>query len=726
MQPGHRIAQYEIKKSVGAGGMGEVFAARDTNLDRDVAVKVLPGELADNPSRLARLEREAKAIAALSHPNILAVYDFGTDTDGTAYVVTELLKGETLRERLDGGIPAARKVADYGRQIARGLAAAHDRGIVHRDLKPENLFLTEEGRVKILDFGLATAAAEGSGNVVDSGATMDLANDSKLTAPGAVLGTVDYMSPEQVRGQATDARSDLFSFGTVLYELVSGQKPFHRETGAETMTAILREDPIDLASLGLDLPPALVAIIRRCLEKRPGERFHSAHDLAFSLEALSGSTLSTGSAAALADIEGPRRRFGAATLAGLVLAGLLVGASAAWFLRPEPPAGSDVSYTSLSSRRGTVTNARFSGDGSVIYSAAWADEPLNVFTTSADSRSSTSLDLAGTDLLSVSSSGELAVAMDRRHLLGWESYGTLAIAQPGGAAPRPILENVGVADWSPDGQNLAVAHQVDGVVRLEYPIGTVLYEAPGWISALRVHPDGDRIVFADNPLRGDNVSRIKIVHRDGRIEDLGRGGIWDLVWDLDGESLLASSGNQLYRVRSGQEREQIIGIPSSLKILDISPSGRMLIAAAGVRRELIGRAPGAAEEMNLSWLDWSTRRPSAGTGSGCCSRKATISAGTATPSSCGTRTVPPRCNWALARSSPWRRTSCGWPTRPDAGCAIPPERNRSSSRPTAWTRACASTRSRWMAPRPPQLSRPRVFHWPPTAMWSRAMAGFSW
>ncbi|MBE0566483.1 MAG: protein kinase [Krumholzibacteria bacterium] len=621
MQPGRRIAQYEIKDRIGAGGMGEVFAARDTNLDRDVAVKVLPGELADNPSRLARLEREAKAIAALSHPNILAVYDFGTDADGTAYVVTELLTGETLRERLAGSPLPVRKATDYGRQIARGLAAAHDRGIVHRDLKPENLFLTHEGRVKILDFGLATAAAARSDSPSDIGATIDLDSGTKLTAPGAVLGTVDYMSPEQVRGQPTDARADIFSFGTVLYELVSGRKPFQRETGAETMTAILREDPADLATSGRDLPPALVAIIRRCLEKRPGERFHSAHDLAFSLEALSGSTVASGSAiasgpgSAQTGVGGPRRRYGAATLLGLVLAGLVVGAAAAWFLRPAPPAGTDAQYMRISSRRGTVTNARFAGgEGVAIYSAAWADEPLNLFRGSGDSRSSPTLGLPGCDLLSVSPSGELAVALDRRQTLGWEAYGTLAVAQPGGAAPRPVLENVGVADWSPDGQNLAVAHQVDGVVRLEYPIGTVLYEAPGWISALRVNPDGERILFADNPLRGDNICRAKIIHRDGRIEDLGFGGVWGLLWDRDGEAVIASGGQRVFRLRPGRERELLTAAPVSLKLLDLDPSGRMLVAAAAVRRELIGRAPGAAEETNLSWQDWSTPATISGDG----------------------------------------------------------------------------------------------------------------
>ncbi len=606
MQPGQTIAQYQIKARIGAGGMGEVFEARDTNLDRDVAVKVLPRELADNASRLARLEREAKAIAALSHPNILAIYDFGT-ADGTAYVVTELLKGETLRERLTHGAMSHRKATDYGRQIARGLAAAHDKGIVHRDLKPENIFLTHEGRVKILDFGLATAAGPDVDSDPQEGATIDMSADTRLTEPGTVLGTVDYMSPEQVRGLPTDARSDLFSFGSVMYELVGGQKPFSRETAAETMTAILREEPADLATLALELPPALAAIIRRCLEKRPGERFHSAHDLAFSLEALSGSSVSTGTAAALAGIDSPGRRSGAGIVVGLLLVGLVVGAAAAWFLRPTPPNGSQVRFTALSSRRGTVTNARFTGgDETGIYSAAWADEPLRLFPASVGTRTSPPLNIGDCDLLSVSSEGELAISLDRHQALGWEAYGTLSVAQPGGAAPRPVLENVGVADWSPDGKALAVSHEVDGEVRLEYPIGTVLYESPGWISEIRVHPDGDRVLIADNPLRGDNIAQARIIHRDGRVEDLGLGCAWGVLWDKDGKSVLAANGLGVTRTHPGHDPVQILSTPVSMRLLDIAPSGRMLVAIASVRREIFGREPGANDEKNLSWQDWST------------------------------------------------------------------------------------------------------------------------
>jgi serine/threonine protein kinase len=605
IQPGTKLSHYRIAESIGAGGMGEVYRAWDTNLERDVAVKVLPRDLAENPLNLARLEREAKAIATLSHPNILAVFDFGSEDD-TAFIVTELLDGASLRERLEQGPLPARKAAEYGRQIARGLAAAHDKGIVHRDLKPDNIFLSETGRVKILDFGLATAGPgpdPAGDQTVQINATM-----TNLTTPGTVLGTVDYMSPEQVRGQSTDNRSDLFSFGSVLYEMIGGTRPFHRETHAETMTAILKEEPAELATLAADVPPALAAIIRRCLEKHPGERFHSAHDLAFSLEALSGSAVSTGSAAALADVPGPRRRPGIVAMALLVVVGMLIGAGGAFLLKPGSEPHTVHSFQSLTTRRGTVTNSRFLGSEGGLFSASWEGGPIRLYPASPGTRTSDPLNMVPAQLLSISSSGEIALALDRRNTVGFETPGTLATAPPGGGAPRPILENVQVADWSPDGKSLAVAHEVGGIVRLEYPIGTVLYESPGWISDLRVHPDGDRILIADCPGRGDNVAVVRVVSTTGEVQSLRAGGSWGVLWAVNGQDILYSSGREVYTIRPGQERRLTYASPINIHLLDISATGQIACAAATVRREISARASGAATETNLSWLDWSTPR----------------------------------------------------------------------------------------------------------------------
>jgi eukaryotic-like serine/threonine-protein kinase len=280
LQSGSRLGPYEVVGLLGSGGMGEVYRARDPRLAREVAIKVLPEETAD-PKRLRRFEQEARAAGALNHPSVLAVYDVGTE-DGAPYVVSELLEGHTLKVRLEGGALPVHKALDHALQIARGLAAAHDKGIVHRDLKPENVFITNDGRVKILDFGLAKLTRPAP--LVQEG---DQRTAAGATESGMVLGTVGFMSPEQVRGEEVDARSDIFSLGAVLFEMLSGARAFRRDSAVETMNAILKEDPPDLSGTGRGISPGVTRIVRRCLEKRPGDRFHSAHDLALALEAVS-------------------------------------------------------------------------------------------------------------------------------------------------------------------------------------------------------------------------------------------------------------------------------------------------------------------------------------------------------------------------------------------------------------------------------------------------------
>ncbi|HYI11095.1 MAG TPA: serine/threonine-protein kinase, partial [Thermoanaerobaculia bacterium] len=284
LTPGTRLGPYEIVARIGSGGMSEVYRAHDTRIRRDVALKVLPPAFAKYADRMHRFEQEARAAGALNHPNLLTIFDTGT-SDGRPYIVTELLEGQTLRSCMrDNGVPVKipiRKAVDYAIQIANGLAAAHERGIVHRDLKPENLFLTRDGRVKILDFGVAK---------LRSTEDFALADDDTMeqdTSPGTVIGTVGYMSPEQVRGQSVDGRSDIFSLGTLMYEMVAAEHPFRSDSPADTMSAILREDPADLASLNANVTPGLDRVIRHCLEKSPEQRFQSARDLAFHLDMLS-------------------------------------------------------------------------------------------------------------------------------------------------------------------------------------------------------------------------------------------------------------------------------------------------------------------------------------------------------------------------------------------------------------------------------------------------------
>jgi len=334
LNPATKLGPYEIVAPLGAGGMGEVYRARDTRLDRDVAIKVLPETLASDPAALARFEREAKSVAALSHPNILAIHDVGTHAH-VMYAVTELLEGASLRERLDRGALAPRRAIDTAVQIAHGLAAAHEKGIVHRDLKPENVFVTTDGRVKILDFGLAKSAAPAAVSQ-----TM-----TEGTTPGAVLGTVGYMAPEQVRGQAADQRSDIFALGAVLYEALTGTRAFRRDSPADTLSAILKEDPPELSSRVSGVAPALDAIVRRCLEKQPSDRFHSAHDLALALQAVSGAAASGSQMAAVAPRRTARRIVQAAGGAALIVAAVAAGWVARGRSLEAPPESIETRFT---------------------------------------------------------------------------------------------------------------------------------------------------------------------------------------------------------------------------------------------------------------------------------------------------------------------------------------------------------------------------------------------
>ncbi len=313
---GSRLGPYEILGQIGAGGMGEVYRARDPRLGRDVAIKVLPASFSADADRLRRFEQEAKAAGLLNHPNITIVYDIGA-SDGAPYVVQELLEGETLRAELAGGRFSPRKAIDYALQIAHGLAAAHDKGIVHRDLKPENLFVTGEGRVKILDFGLAKLTQAETG----SGPQTNLPTATAGTEPGLVMGTLGYMSPEQIKGKPADSRSDIFAFGAILYEMLSGKRAFHADSAGETMAAILKEDPPDLSVTNQNISPGLERVVRHCIEKNPERRFHSAHDLAFDLEALSGT--SGLSAAPAASVLRSRRAGRLAILGALAVLGFI-------------------------------------------------------------------------------------------------------------------------------------------------------------------------------------------------------------------------------------------------------------------------------------------------------------------------------------------------------------------------------------------------------------------
>ncbi len=301
--PGTALGPYAIIGSIGAGGMGEVYRARDPRLGREVAIKILPAQFAADPERLRRFEQEARAAAALNDPNLLAIYDLGTQSNGAPYIVSELLEGETLRDRLRAGPIPMRKAIEYAAQIARGLSAAHDKRIVHRDLKPENIFITKEGRAKILDFGLAKLTERNIGDENTFAPTGEAG-----TTPGMVIGTIGYMSPEQVRGKEADPRSDIFSFGAIFYEMLSGKRAFRGESTADTLSAILKEEPPELTETNRAVSPAIERLVRHCLEKNPEERFQSARDIAFDLESLSNVSSGTLAASAASAWSPSRRR----------------------------------------------------------------------------------------------------------------------------------------------------------------------------------------------------------------------------------------------------------------------------------------------------------------------------------------------------------------------------------------------------------------------------------
>ncbi len=515
--------------------------------------------------------------------------------------MTELLEGETLRVRLLSGSLPVRKAVDYAIQIAKGLAAAHEKGIVHRDLKPENLFLTKDGRVKILDFGLAKLTRpEGQ-----SPPQTNLPTASG-TEPGVVLGTLDYMAPEQVKGKPTDARSDIFAFGSVLYEMLSGARPFRRDTVAETMSAILNEEPPDLSASNKNVPPGLERVVRHCLEKNPEERFHSAHDLAFDLQALSGSAPAAAAAAARGvAISRPRRwlLLGGALALAVTATALLLGRGT---VELEPP-----SFRQITFRRGTIYAARFAPDGqTIVYSAAWDGGPMEIFVSRPESPESRPFGLVGAEVLSVSRSGDMAVSLDRR-VPGFRRLGTLAqVSVAGGAAPREILERVEWADWAPDGKTLAVSLAGAGKSRIEYPVGKSVYETSGWVSHLRVSPDGELVAFDDHPTPGDDGGSIAVVDRSGKKQVLSPAfsSAQGLAWSIDGRLWFTATpvggDRAIYSTTRSGKASPRVRVPGSLLLQDISREGRMLVTRDTHRLELVGLARGDSKERDLTWLGW--------------------------------------------------------------------------------------------------------------------------
>jgi Tol biopolymer transport system component len=583
LAPGTHLGPYEVLAPLGAGGMGEVYRARDERLGREVAVKVLPEDAWADSDRLRRFEQEAKATGALNHPNLLAVFDTGQH-EGHPYVVFELLEGTTLRQVVGHAALPPRKAVEYAVQITRGLAAAHEKGIVHRDLKPENLFVTKDGRVKILDFGLAKLRPTLDPNAPRS----EGGSVSTATGAGVVFGTVGYMSPEQVRGDPADHRSDIFSFGSLLYEMLSGRRPFSGETAAEVMTAILKEDPPEPANP--DVPAGLEGVVRRCLEKRPEERFQSARDIGFALEAVSGAR-STEKPRAL---RGP---LAAALAAGAMIGGVAVlgGAVWKWPRPPEPPAFKQVTF-----RRGSIAEARFAPDGqTIVYGAAVEGRRNRLFSARLGSPEVRPLDLPEGDIAAISASGEMAIVLSRSY--SSRMPGTLARVSLAGGAPRELAEKVSMADWGPDGRELAVVRHDGPKPRLEFPIGKVLYESDYGIKFPRVSPKGDRVAFLTLGKKGLVVC---VVDLSGKTTTLAAGqGLWGLAWSPRGDEVWFTDWDLMRAVTLAGKERILTRVPGPITINDVSPDGRVLVTMGQQYNGLVVGGPGETRDRDLAWFE---------------------------------------------------------------------------------------------------------------------------
>jgi WD40 repeat protein len=608
LSKGTRLGPYEILSPLGAGGMGEVYRAKDPRLGRDVAIKVLPASFSQDADRLRRFEQEARAAGILNHPNITAVYDIGQH-DGAPYVVQELLEGETLRSALAIGKLSQRKAIDYALQITHGLAEAHEKGIVHRDLKPENVFVTKGDRVKILDFGLAKLTHQEEG-----GQATNLPTASAGTEPGVVMGTLGYMSPEQVRGKPADARSDIFSFGAILYEMLSGRRAFHGDSAADTMSAILREEPPDLSVTNQNVSPALERIVRHSIEKNPERRFHSAHDLAFDLEALSSASGKSIAMPGKALSRALPRRLAAAAAVAAVVAALAIaffaGARIAGSRNSDAPI-----FHRLTFRHGNVLSARFAPDGqTVVYGAAWEGKPAELFLVRTDSAESRLQGVSRANVLSVSSKGELALLLKKGSYLTPFGTGTLARLPLGGSAPREILEGAVYADWAPNGEDMAVVRETsEGKNRLEYPIGNVLEES-FFLDKIRVSPSGDLVAYTE--WGADNRGAIRVIDRKGAKRTLTKG--WRILrspeWSrATGEIFFVAgktTADAALRAVSlaGRERVLLSTVGGSLILHDVAADGRLLLERGTSRGGVSCLAPGENRERELGWLDGSRLR----------------------------------------------------------------------------------------------------------------------
>ncbi|MGA3210914.1 MAG: protein kinase [Terriglobales bacterium] len=605
---GRSINHYAIIEKLGEGGMGVVYKAHDSHLHRSVALKVLPPEKVADPERKRRFVQEARAASALNHPNIVTVHDID-QSDGLDFIAMEYVEGKTLDEGIGRRGLKLDEALRYAIQIADALAKAHAAGIVHRDLKPGNVMVTEDGRVKVLDFGLAKLTE------TTAGPEDETHTERQSTELGVIVGTASYMSPEQAEGKKVDARSDIFSFGSLLYEMLTGRRAFRGDTPALTLAAILKEEPPALSTIAKDISPELERIIARCLRKDPNRRFQHMDDVKIALEELQEESTSRKlTTSEVRPLGQPRKQWPSA--AALACAALLAVALVmlAYLFASRTSSSHASTYTQITFRRGFLQNARFGPDGEmVLHSGEWQGSPNELFQGRFDSPFSRPVGLTDATIAAVSSTGELAVIMGCQRYFFWFCRGTLARVPLTGGSPRPILDNTAYADWSPDGKNLAVVRYSPGEYRLEYPIGKVLYRASYWLASPRFSPRGDRIAFIEHPMGGDD-GWISVADLQGNVKVLSAGwnGIWGLAWSPTGDEVWfaackwgVSEPDSLYATTLSGRVRTVASYPGTVRLHDISAKGRVLLSKESWRGELHGFFRGSDRDRDLSWLDWS-------------------------------------------------------------------------------------------------------------------------
>ncbi len=594
LAPRTKLGPYEILAPLGAGGMGEVYRARDARLGRDVAIKMVLPEYASDPDRLRRFEQEARAAGALAHPNVLTVYDVGHH-EGSPYLVTELLEGETLQTHMGKGALSLRSALEVGGQVAAGLAAAHERGITHRDLKPANIFITKEGIAKILDFGLAKLLRPTS---EEEGRTDSTVAES--TEADVRLGTAPYMSPEQASGKGVDFRSDQFSLGIVLYEMLAKTRPFKGDTAAELLAAIIREDPEPLERKAPSVPAPARWIVERCLAKEPSGRYAATRDLARDLETarmhLSEGTATTSQVR-------PRRTRWLGAAGGL---GLALGLGSGWVIGHAGSKTAAPRFHRITYRHGSVHLARFTSDGQdIVYSAAWDGRPPEIFTARANGTLSRPLGVQKADLLAVSPKGEIAVSL----LKDWPAVGkrTLAVLPMEGGTPREVAEDVDFADYDGEGQLAAVRHTGNDW-RIEYPLGHPVYRGTSLLWGLTVAQRGGALAFGEFSGR----RTLRILDRQGKVREIGPDwgqSLLNLRWAPDGNRLVVTGAHThaeqtIFEEDVSTGRERVLLAPSMGRIVfhDVAPGGQLLVEHVQDEEQAAYLANGTPER-NVSFLD---------------------------------------------------------------------------------------------------------------------------